>query len=61
MRSKYLPFILEIVWIIVGVVSTLAGINHIRAGNTKIAITFFIIAFVSFAFSRLRHLQRKKM
>ena len=52
--------ILEIVWIIVGIVCIAAAIRFaIIAGGSRIFI-FLLMALVSFAFAWTRHRQRKK-
>jgi hypothetical protein len=52
--------ILEIVWIVVGILCIAAGIRYaITAGGTKI-IVFAAMALVSFIFALIRHRQRKK-
>jgi uncharacterized membrane protein len=59
MNKKSL-LVLEIVWIIVGVLSIAAGINYsIKTGGTKVYV-FFLMALVSFVFGLIRHNQRKK-
>ncbi|HOK27162.1 MAG TPA: hypothetical protein P5320_07785 [Bacteroidales bacterium] len=61
MKSKYLSLILEIVWIIAGVLTFVSGINQMLSDNWKRALLFFAMSVVSFAFARFRHSQRKKL
>lgn len=51
---------LEIVWVVVGLISSAAGLNMLFSGNWKRSLVFFLMAFVSFGFARYRHFQRKK-
>jgi len=61
MRSKYLSLILEIVWIIAGVLILVSGVNQLLSGNLKRALLFFAMSVISFAFARFRDSQRKKL
>ena len=58
--NKRSLLILEIVWIIVGIVCLAAAIRlAFTAGGSRIII-FLLMALVSFAFAWARHRQRKK-
>ncbi|MGQ9620272.1 MAG: hypothetical protein ACUVTX_04725 [Bacteroidales bacterium] len=61
MKSRFFTIAFEVVWIIMGIISLAAGMNLLLSGSWKRAIVFFIMALVSFAFARFRHLQRKKL
>lgn len=59
MRNRSL-LVLEIVWIVTGVLCIAAGIRYmISGGNSKIPI-FVLMALICFVFAWLRHRQRKK-
>jgi membrane protein implicated in regulation of membrane protease activity len=59
MRKKTL-LVLEIIWIIVGVVCIAAGIKFaFMTGGNRVFI-FILMAIISFAFAWVRHRQRKK-
>ena len=59
MNKKSL-LILEIVWIIVGILCIAAGIRFaIMTGGSRVFI-FILMALVSFVFAWMRHMQRKK-
>jgi hypothetical protein len=59
MKSRSL-LILEIIWIVIGLVCVVAGIRSaIFTGGTQFLI-FTIMAVVSFGFAWVRHSQRKK-
>jgi len=52
--------ILEIIWIVTGVLCIAAGIRYaITTGGSKIFI-FALMSLISFVFAWLRHRQRKK-
>ncbi|MCX6333262.1 MAG: hypothetical protein NT092_03060 [Bacteroidia bacterium] len=58
--NKTFLLILEIVWIITGVLSIFAGIRFAnRAGGPGVLI-FVLLAIISFLFAWFRHRQRKK-
>jgi hypothetical protein len=59
MRNSSL-LVLEIIWIITGILCVAAGIRFaVTTGGSKIFI-FALMALISFVFSWLRHKQRKK-
>jgi hypothetical protein len=59
MKSRSL-LILEIIWIVIGLVCTAAGIRSAMVtGGTQFLI-FTMMAVVSFGFAWVRHSQRKK-
>jgi hypothetical protein len=59
MRNSSL-FILEIIWIVIGLLSIGAGIRiAITTGGNK-PVLFALMALISFVFAWLRHKQRKK-
>jgi len=60
MKNKFL-LVLEIVWIIIGLACTAAGINSSITNDLKKSLIFFIMAVISFIFARIRHVQRKKL
>jgi len=60
MKSKFL-LVLEIVWVIIGLACTAAGINSAVGNELKKSLIFFVMAAISFIFARIRHLQRKKL
>ncbi|MCX6329935.1 MAG: hypothetical protein NTZ85_10565 [Bacteroidia bacterium] len=58
--SKRFLLIIEIVWIITGLLCLAAGIRYaITAGGNKIFI-FALLSLISFLFAWLRHRERKK-
>ncbi|MGA1978386.1 MAG: hypothetical protein ABSG89_11095 [Bacteroidales bacterium] len=60
MRSKRYLLIIEIVWIITGLLCVAAGIGYaINTGGSRIFV-FGLLAAVSFLFAWLRHRERKK-
>jgi Flp pilus assembly protein TadB len=59
MNKKSL-FILEIVWISVGIICIAAGIRSAFTNGGSRVFIFIIMALVSFGFAWLRHRQRKK-
>jgi hypothetical protein len=59
MRNSSL-LILEIIWIVAGILSVIAGIRFaMTTGGSKIII-FASMAIISFLFAWMRHRQRKK-
>jgi hypothetical protein len=59
MRNSSL-LILEIIWIVTGILSIGAGIRFaLTTGGSKI-ILFALMALISFLFALMRHRQRKK-
>jgi membrane associated rhomboid family serine protease len=59
MRNSSL-LILEIIWIVAGILSVIAGIRFaMTTGGSKIII-FALMAIISFLFAWMRHRQRKK-
>jgi hypothetical protein len=59
MSNKSL-LVIEIIWIVTGILCVIAGIRFaLTSGGNKIFI-FAIMALVSFVFAWLRHNQRKK-
>lgn len=60
MTNKSL-IILEIVWIVIGIASALAGLHlAITTGGNRVYI-FLLMTLVAFAMAWLRHYQRKKI
>jgi len=59
MNKKFL-FILEIIWIVTGLLSIFAGIRYLVAGGGKLFIIFPLLALISFLFAWMRHRERKK-
>jgi hypothetical protein len=59
MRNSSL-LIMEIIWIVTGVLSLAAGIRCISSGDDKKIVIFVLLALVSFIFAWIRHKQRKK-
>jgi hypothetical protein len=55
-----LPLILEIVWVIVGIICLAAGVHSLITGGGTRFILLFIMALVSAVFAWIRHTQRKK-
>lgn len=60
MMNKKLLLILEIVWIITGVLCLAAGVRSIANDGGNLSFIFPILALVSFFFAWLRHKERKK-
>jgi len=60
MMSKKFLLILEITWIITGVLSIAAGIRYLVAGGGKMFFIFPLITLVAFLFAWIRHRERKK-
>jgi Ca2+/Na+ antiporter len=59
MNKRYL-IILEVIWIVTGILCLIAGIRYAtRSGGNKTYI-FFLLAIVSFLFAWLRDRERKK-
>lgn len=59
MRNSSL-LVLEIIWIVAGILSVVAGIRFaMTTGGSKIII-FALMALISFLFAWMRHRQRKK-
>jgi len=59
MKNKFL-IILEITWIVVGILCLAAAVKFIIKTDTLKTLVSFFMALVSFAFAWLRHYQRKK-
>lgn len=59
MRNSSL-LVMEIIWIVTGVLSLAAGIRSIYTGDNKKIVIFTLLALVSFIFAGIRHKQRKK-
>jgi len=59
MSKKYL-LILEIIWIITGILCVVAGIRYIIRDSGKMFFLFPLMAIISFVFAWLRHRERKK-
>jgi len=59
MSKKYL-LILEIIWIITGILCVAAGIRYIIRDSGKMFFLFPLMAIISFVFACLRHRERKK-
>ena len=61
MKSNKSNLILEIIWLITGVLCIAAGIRmFITGGYNNRLLIVLLMAFVSFLFARFRHIQRKK-
>jgi hypothetical protein len=60
MMNKKFLLILEITWIITGVLSIAAGIRYLVVGGGKMFFIFPLITLVSFFFAWIRHRERKK-
>jgi hypothetical protein len=59
--TKKSLLILEIIWIVIGIASAVAGIHMaITTGGSRIYI-FLLMTLVAFAMAWLRHYQRKKV
>jgi hypothetical protein len=59
MKNKYL-LVIEIVWIVTGLLSTAAGIRiALDTGGNRVLV-FAVLAMVSFLFAWIRHRQRTK-
>ena len=59
MRGKSI-LILEIIWIVTGLLCTGAAIRIAVSGGGREIIIFVLMAVISFMFAWLRHNQRKK-
>jgi hypothetical protein len=59
MRNSSL-LVLEIIWIVTGVLCIAAGIRFAIAGGGGKVFIFALMALISFLFAWLRHKQRKK-
>jgi hypothetical protein len=59
MNKKFL-LILEIIWIITGILSIAAGIRYLISGGGKMFFIFPLLAIISFLFAWIRHRERKK-
>lgn len=59
MSKKYL-LILEIVWIITGILAIAAGIRYALVTGGAGTLVFVLLALVSFLFAWFRHRERKK-
>jgi len=59
MNKKYL-LILEIVWIVTGVLCIAAGIRYAVKTGGAASLLFLLMALISFLFAWIRHRQRKK-
>jgi nicotinamide riboside transporter PnuC len=59
MNKKYL-LILEIIWIITGVLCVVFGIRYAIKTGGSTTFLFVIMATISFLFAWFRHSQRKK-
>jgi hypothetical protein len=59
MNKKYL-LILEIIWIITGVLCVVLGIRYAIKTGGSTTFLFVIMAAISFLFAWFRHSQRKK-
>jgi hypothetical protein len=60
MMNKKFLLILEIVWIITGILSIAAGIRYIIKDSGNKFYIFPVLALISFIFAWLRHRERKK-
>jgi hypothetical protein len=59
MRNSSL-LILEIIWIVTGVISVYAALRLAFTGGSSKILIFAVMALISFVFAWLRHRQRKK-
>jgi hypothetical protein len=59
MNKKFL-ILLEVVWILTGILCLLAGIKLATGTGGKIMYIFFLLAVVSFLFAWYRDKERKK-
>ncbi|OFY66468.1 MAG: hypothetical protein A2V64_13135 [Bacteroidetes bacterium RBG_13_43_22] len=60
MMNKKFLLILEIIWIITGILCIAAGIRYIIKDGGKMSFVFPLLALISFLFAWLRHRERKK-
>lgn len=61
MTRNKVNLILEIIWIITGMLCVAAGIRIVaKSGNNTRALLFALMAIISFLFATFRHFQRKK-
>jgi hypothetical protein len=60
MKNSF-SLILEILWIVIGIVCVFAGLRSVIIKDSSgIIAIFFVMALISFAFAWFRHIQRKK-
>jgi len=59
MNKKFI-LVLEIVWIITGILCLFAGSRSLTIHNKSVAYIFFLLAAVSFLFAWFRDRSRKK-
>ena len=59
MNRKYL-IVLEVIWIITGILCLIAGIRYATGKGGNKTIIFFLLAGVSFLFAWFRDRERKK-
>ena len=59
MKNRY-ALILEIIWLIIGIICLAGGIRSIFIGDKSRIAVFFIMALIAFGFAWFRHSQRKK-
>lgn len=59
MNKKFL-ILLEVVWIVTGILCLFAGIKYATGSGGKITYIFFLLAVVSFLFAWYRDRERKK-
>jgi len=60
MMNKKTLLILEIIWIITGILSIAAGVRYLIKGGGKMFFIFPLLAIISFLFAWIRHRERKK-
>jgi hypothetical protein len=58
--TKRSLLILEIIWIIIGAASIIAGIHNIITANGNKVLIFLLMGIIAFAMAWLRHHQRNK-
>ncbi|MGD0341351.1 MAG: hypothetical protein ABSA76_06565 [Bacteroidales bacterium] len=59
MNKRYL-LIIEVIWIVTGILCLIAGIRYATGRGGNKTYIFFLLAAVSFLFAWLRDRQRKK-
>lgn len=58
--SKKFLFILEIIWLITGILCVAAGIKYAISPGGAMTFAFLLMAVISFLFAWARHRERKK-
>ena len=59
MKNRY-SLILEIIWIIIGIVCLAGGLKSIIIKDKTNIVVFILMAAIAFGFALFRHNQRKK-